>query len=206
MTHLARLLLSGLLLAFSASSSLAATATLYYADGSTAQRDVAITPLTQRDLGPVIGGATRGADITLNTSVLMTDPANNFEEIVSAAPGQEVSFTTRFNRLDSLEVPFPDLVGRLLITGIFAPTLGVQSIIQIPIEADDGNIVGIGVGATIPVDAALGPFPLVGLNRITGFATAEDTAITARLVDLPAQAQASAGATASALVRALVAN
>ncbi|MEM9386044.1 MAG: hypothetical protein AAGA68_13345 [Pseudomonadota bacterium] len=33
----------------------------------------------------------RGADITLNISAVMFDPANNFEEIISAAPGQEVT-------------------------------------------------------------------------------------------------------------------
>ena len=116
-----------------------------------------------------------------------------FDNINVANPGQEVNFSTFFNRLDTLEVPFPDLVGRILITGIFVPTLGIQSIIQTTIESDDGNLIGIGINSTIPIDAPLGPFPLVGLNRITGFSTTEDTAITARLIAAAEEALAGRG-------------
>lgn len=192
MINIARALLGAFLLAVG-SSAWADTIILYYADGSTAERPLNHSTQSMPDLASALGGASRGgADITLNTSVEMRDTVM-FDNINVANPGQEVNFSTFFNRLDTLEVPFPDLVGRILITGIFVPTLGIQSIIQTTIESDDGNLIGIGINSTIPIDAPLGPFPLVGLNRITGFSTTEDTVITARLIAAAEEALAGRG-------------
>ncbi|MEM9384492.1 MAG: hypothetical protein AAGA68_05480 [Pseudomonadota bacterium] len=180
MKHCARLI--GILLALALSApSFAQTIILHFADGSEATRAPALADIDLADL-PASAHTLSGADLVLDTQVLMRD-GQTLEEIVSAPPGAEVNFATRFNRLDSLEVPFDDLVGRVFVTAVIAPTLGVQVVIPIVIEADDGAIVGISVNASIPAEASPGPFPLIGLNRVVGFTSAEDTAVLVRFVD-----------------------
>ncbi|MEO0973277.1 MAG: hypothetical protein AAFX85_09290 [Pseudomonadota bacterium] len=171
------------LAAFSASS-VAQTVTVYHADGSATEREATVLQVTDAQaLGPWLWSQpSRGADVTLNTSVDMRDPTTN-ESIDAAAPGQEVDISTFFNRLDSLEVPLEDLVGRVFVTAIIAPTLGIQTVLQIPVEPDDGNVVCYGIRTTISNGAPLGPFPLIGANRIPGVATADDTARILRRIE-----------------------
>ena len=153
----------------------------HYADGSIVAREVQIVR-GEAALNAEIAGA--GPSITLDTDVRLRDEVT-LEELFVVLPGQNVLAGTFFNQLGTLEVPFTALVGRPLIMGVFGPDVGLSRIVQFPIEADDDNLVGVSVLHTIPLDAAQGPFFLLGLNQIAGLTPITNVDSGARVVQVP---------------------
>ncbi|MEL7451199.1 MAG: hypothetical protein AAFN78_18440 [Pseudomonadota bacterium] len=179
MKTLARMSCLALLALFSSLAS-AETVTLYFADGTTAQREVTISKIDKD--AAMMQLADRGiGGISLSTTVRMSETVD-FQEIVAAAPGQEVNLSTRFTALGQLDIPFQALVGRVFISALIAPQLDIFEVIQIQLEADDDNVIGYGRNVVIPAGAPNGPFLLVGLNRIAGIATTDNTATLPRLI------------------------
>ncbi len=153
----------------------------HYADGSVLTREVQVVR-GQAALNANMTGA--GPSITLDTDVRLRDEVT-FEEIFVVLPGQNVLAGAFFNQLSTLEVPFTALVGRPLIMAVFGPDVGLSRIVQFPIEVDDENLVGVSVLHTIPLDAAQGPFFLLGLNQIAGLTPINNVDSGARVVQVP---------------------
>ena len=179
MKTLARLSCLAVLALFSSLAS-AETVTVYFADGTTAERDVVISKIDKD--AALMQLVERGVGaVPLNTSVSMLN-SNNAEEILVAAPGQAVTLTTRFTAIGDLGVPFQALVGRIFISVLIAPQLDILEVVQVEIEPGDETVIGYGRGTVIPTGAPSGPFLLVGLNRITGIPTTDNTATLVRFV------------------------
>lgn len=157
--------------------SLQATAervSLYYADGSVAEREVQTSGPVHDAMIMDFALQHRGAQqVTMDVSVAMYSTMT-FQEIFFAVPGQTINVSTRFNGLDTLEVPFEQLIGRTLITLVTSPQLGYSQLITFPLEAGDGGIIGVGGSYMIPVANPTGPFLIFGLTRISGLDVVND--------------------------------
>ncbi len=153
----------------------------HYADGTTITREVQVVRGEAAMNAAIRGG---GPSVTLDTDVRLRDEVT-FEEIFVVVPGQSVLAGAFFNQLSTLEVPFTALVGRPIIMGVFAPDVGLSSIVQFPIEADDENLVGISVLHTIPAGASQGAFFILGINQIAGLTPINNVDSGARVVQVP---------------------
>ncbi len=179
------LLTSAAVLALFSLHATAENVTLYYADGTVAERQAQVYDVVDVTQALPKGERGAGLQVTLDSFPIMQDPNQGFAEIFVAQPGQEVNLTVRFNALGSLEVPFSNLVGRSLVTIVVAPTLKIQRVITITIEPDDDNVVGIGVNETINPLVNNGPFLLLGINKIPGISTLNDIGAAVRVIATP---------------------
>ncbi len=131
--------------------------------------------LWAREATPVTAAEARAAAsegvalvVTLDTWFAMEDLLSG-NQVTTVSPGQDLILWTYFNRLDSLEVPFTDLIGRDMYAGFkLIGTLNLTTWFRITISDQDGGLVGLGTGYAVPVDAAEGFFGAGGGNLISG--------------------------------------
>jgi len=94
--------------------------------------------------------------------------ADTREPVSEVYPGQEVVLYCYFNRLDSLEVPFDQLIGREITAYyILFGALKYKYNWSLTIDPDHGGLVGMGVYYTVPNDAPAGKFLYFTLARIS---------------------------------------
>jgi len=113
--------------------------------------------------------ADKGKIVTLDVQEEIWD-SNTMEPISEVYPGQEIILWCFFNRLDSLEVPFDQLIGRD-ITAYFTllGALNYKYNWALTIEEDHWSLGGMGVGYyTVPNDAQAGRFLYFTRAKISG--------------------------------------
>ena len=107
--------------------------------------------------------------VTMDARVFLWDTDPPYEEITEVHPGQQVFLMIGFKRLDSLEIPFDQLIGRTLISLYFLRgKLKHKDHMTKVIESDDGSLGGMGVLYTVPVDAQPRSFLDIGGIFMTG--------------------------------------
>jgi hypothetical protein len=95
--------------------------------------------------------------------------ADTRDPVSEVYPGQEVILYCYFNRLDSLEVPFKQLIGREITAYyILFGALKYKYNWSLTIEHDHGGLVGMGVYYTVPNDVPTGKFLYFTLATISG--------------------------------------
>lgn len=115
--------------------------------------------------------------LTFDTQVLILSEL--LEEVVVVNPGQSVSIGFQFNPLDTLGVPFDELIGHELIFNVIAPRLDFQYNIPFQITEDFAGLMAITASHTVPEDLEAGPFGVAVRNGIEGYVSinANDRAI-----------------------------
>lgn len=152
------------------------TVYLGYADGHIEEVSVAESRRSDLEAPTDIGDAV----LTFDTSVIVR--SENLRELAAVHAGQRVAIGIEFNALQTLEVPFEELIGRELLLRVVAPRIGFEYDIPFSIGPDNGALTGISAIFTVPDTAQAGAFGIAGRCGIEGYTAVDASARGARFV------------------------
>ncbi|MEO0420870.1 MAG: hypothetical protein AAF184_00930 [Pseudomonadota bacterium] len=150
-------------LALAAGESTGPVFVLEFTDGTVLER-----PLNQ-SRHPVAERIDEGEPVlTFDTEIIVLSDSGR-RDLVVVRRGQRVGIGIEFNPLDTLGVPFEELIGRELLLKVIAPRLGFQYDIPFLITEDFSGLMSIRASYTVPEDAEVGSFGIAARNGIEGY-------------------------------------